>query len=37
MDVGIQGGWAGREGKNEQQRNEEDRGVRLGGYGQTIR
>lgn len=37
VDVGIQGDWTGREGKREQQRNEEDRGVRLGRYGQTIR
>lgn len=36
-DVGILGGWTRGEGKREQHRNGEDRGVCLGGYGQTIR
>lgn len=30
MNVGILGDWEGREGKREQQRNDEDRGVCLG-------
>lgn len=37
VDVGVLGGWTRGEGKREQQSNGEDRGVCLGGYGQTIK
>lgn len=37
MDIGIQGGWAGREGKKEEWRNEEVRGVPPGTVARQLR